>query len=492
MRKPFEPQISFGQVDISKIRFDSRSRDEIPKLLMGLQYVYCTPEIRREVFELLEKELIPSHTDTSTGRPGMTLWKILVLGTIRLNCDWDFDKVKEMADNHVRLRMMLGHGKFDEDQYPLQTIKDNVSLLSLKLLEKTNEIVVKTGHTLIKKNEEGLRGRCDSYVVETNVHYPTDINLLFDALRKVVVLIARLCVEVGTGGWRQRGYVIRKVKKLYRRAQRLKRSNSKDEGKKAVRDERIKEAHREYVDVVEEYVESAKETVIWIVREGLVRGIDVTDIENYIAHAERQIDQIRRRVLGGEKIGHEEKVFSIFEPHTEWISKGKAGVPQELGLKVCILEDQYGFILHHMVMQKRGDEEVAVPMVEAVKEKYAELNSCSFDKGFSTPQNKERLEKILKWVVLPKKGRLSVEEKEIEGSEYFVEQRRKHSAVESGINALENHGVDRCPDHGIEGFERYVALGVLARNLQKMGHIIQQRRLNAERRRGASKYRKAS
>ena len=95
-------------------------------------------------------------------------------------------------------------------------------------------------------------------------------------------------------------------------------------------------------------------------------------------------------------------------------------------------------------------------------------------------------------MVLPKKGRLSVEEKEIEDSEYFVEQRRKHSAVDSGINALENHGVDRCPDHGIEGFERYVALGVLARNLQKMGHIIQQRRLNAERRRGASKYRKAS
>ncbi len=66
-----------------------------------------------------------------------------------------------------------------------------------------------------------------------------------------------------------------------------------------------------------------------------------------MAHATRQIDQIRRRVILGEVIAHEEKVFSIFEPHTEWISKGKAGVPVELGLKVCILEDQHQFILHH-------------------------------------------------------------------------------------------------------------------------------------------------
>jgi hypothetical protein len=72
-------------------------------------------------------------------------------------------------------------------------------------------------------------------------------------------------------------------------------------------------------------------------------------IEQYIAHAERQIDQIRRRAINDETIPHHEKVFSIFEPHTEWISKVKARVPQELGLKVCILEDQYGFILHHQV-----------------------------------------------------------------------------------------------------------------------------------------------
>jgi IS5 family transposase len=80
----------------------------------------------------------------------------------------------------------------------------------------------------------------------------------------------------------------------------------------------------------------------------------------YIEHAERQIDQIRRRVLHGEKIPHDEKVFSLFQPHTERISTGKAGVPVELGLKVCILEDAMGFMLHHEVRQPQTDEQIAV------------------------------------------------------------------------------------------------------------------------------------
>ena len=157
MRKAIEPQIQFGQVDISKIEFDLRSRDEIPKLLMGLQYIYCTPEIRAEVFEILE-EMVPKGTAADKGRPGMLLWKIFVLGTLRLNCNWDYDKVKEMADHHDTLRMMLGHSRWeDEYRYPLQTIKDNVSLFTPQILDKINQIVVQAGHNLVKKKRKAKR-----------------------------------------------------------------------------------------------------------------------------------------------------------------------------------------------------------------------------------------------------------------------------------------------------------------------------------------------
>jgi transposase, IS5 family len=158
-------------------------------------------------------------------------------------------------------------------------------------------------------------------------------------------------------------------------------------------------------------------------------------------------------------------------------------VPQEFGLKVCILEDRYGFILHHKVMGKQTDDQVAVEMVTAGKEKFPLLTVCSFDKGFHSPRNQKDLAEKLDKIALPRKGRLSPESKAIEHTEDFVQARRRHSAVESGINALENHGLDRCPDPGLNGFKRYVSLAVLARNIQILGSMVQkkeQERLHRE------------
>jgi hypothetical protein len=171
---------------------------------MGLQHIYCSPEIREEVFKILAS-IVPKDVDNKNGRPGMELWKILVLGTIRLNCNWDYDKLQEIVNNHMTLRKMLGHGFFDsETKYALQTLKDNVSLLTPEVLDKVNQVAVKAGHNLVcKKKDEELKGKCDSFVVETNVHYPTDINLLFDAIRKVITLTAILCSETGFSDWRQ-------------------------------------------------------------------------------------------------------------------------------------------------------------------------------------------------------------------------------------------------------------------------------------------------
>ena len=178
--------------------------------------------------------------------------------------------------------------------------------------------------------------------------------------------------------------------------------------------------------------------------------------------------------MNDEVIPRDEKVFSIFEEHTEWICKGKAGVRQELGLKVCVLEDQYGFLLHHRVMEKQTDNKIAVAMVREAKNRFAGLDGCSFDKGFYSPNNRRELAQVIGNVVMPKKGRLSLKDKEAGYSEEFIHAR--HPAIEPAINALENHGLDMCPDHGITGFKSYVALVVVAGNLQVPGHIIQQDR----------------
>ena len=310
-------------------------------------------------------------------------------------------------------------------------------------------------------------------MVETDVHYPTDINLLFDAIRKVVTLVARECEKHGIAGWRQSEHTVRTMKRLYRRAQQAKRSRARSAKRLRRREREIRDAHKRYTDEAQTLCRKARGAVEQLQRvDDFATTATVYEIENYLGHAERQIDQIRRRVLEGERIPHDEKVFSIFEPHTEWISKGKAGVPQELGLKTCIVEDRYGFILHHRVMQTTDDVAIAVPIIEETKRLFPALTQCSFDKGFYSAENKRKLESVLDTVVLPKKGGRAEGGRPEEAEPEFVAARKSHSGVESAINALENHGLDRCPDHGLPGFERYVALAVLARNIQVLGTLL--------------------
>ena len=475
MRVVQNSQMQIGEVDISQIKFDPKSRDDIPKILKGLQHLYMNLALRAQIFELLEAEIAPK-VDKRNGRPGMEMWKILVCGVVRLDLNEDYDRLHELVNHHDTIREMLGHAPFDEQRYHYQTLKDNVGLFTPELLDKINQVVVSAGHVLVKKSPgEALRGRCDSFVVETNVHYPTDINLLYDAMRKVITLTAQWCDQHDLSDWRQHAYNVRHLKRLMRTAQNKKRSKAQSEEQQQENATLVVQAHQEYLDVAERYLNKARETLVMLGRCGYINDFGVLkklEIEGFMEHAIRQIDQTKRRVIVGEVIPHAEKVFSIFEPHTEWISKGKAGVPVELGVKVCILEDQHQFILHHQVMQKKTDDQVTVSMVEEAKKRFPDLNACSFDKGFHSQTNQSALKDQLELVALPRKGKLSQQAQAVEQSEEFIKARRKHSAVESAINALEVHGLDMCPDHGIAGFKRYVALAVVARNIHRIGEIL--------------------
>jgi IS5 family transposase len=328
-------------------------------------------------------------------------------------------------------------------------------------------------------------------VVETDVHFPTDTNLLLDAIRKTIEICADLAQANGLSEWRQSAYNIRQFKKLYRLIQRLRHSTSKDEDKREAKRIEIEEAHRNYLEQAEGYLERARNTRVRLEIGCNVVPMMLALLDTYMADAERQIDQIRRRVLQGETIPHGEKVFSIFEPHTEWISKGKAGVPVELGLRVCVVEDHHGFILHHQVMEKTTDDRIAVAIIQETQARFSELSSVSFDKGFHSRPNQAELASILDRVILPKKGKLSAADSAREHDPEFIRLRHRHSAVESAINALEVHGLDKCPDHGLDGFKRYVALAVVARNVQRLGAVLhRQEEENEKRKRGP--YKKAA
>lgn len=151
MRKIENIQLQLGEQDISEIYLDPKSRDDIPQILRGLQHIYTTPELRAAVFKILE-EIVPVNIDSQNGRPGMTLWKILVLGVLRLDLNCDYDRLLELANNHKTIRQMLQHGMIDDNkEYKLQTLKENVSLLTPEILDKLNQVVINAGHKLLKK-----------------------------------------------------------------------------------------------------------------------------------------------------------------------------------------------------------------------------------------------------------------------------------------------------------------------------------------------------
>jgi hypothetical protein len=313
-------------------------------------------------------------------------------------------------------------------------------------------------------------------VTKTHVEYPTDVGLLFDAIRKIIISTARLHEDYGLSEWRQYQFNIKKIKRSLRQTQLKKRHQRSADDR--LKQQRIGDVHRHYLHQVECQLKRACTTLEQLNMKHTLNTSQLmryARIKQYMQHADRQIDQIARRVLNGEVIPHAEKVFSLFQPHTEWIVKGKAGVPMELGIRVSIVEDQYQFILHHQVMERQTDDKVAVSLIEATQQRFADLKTCSFDKGFHSPSNQVELAKRLDVVVLPSKGRPAKKVREREQSAAFRQARNQHAAVESAINALQVHGLDCCPDHGIEGFKRYVSLAILARNIQRLGEVLMYR-----------------
>lgn len=468
----FETQFKLGQGSLNKIKLDYQSRDDITKLLLGIQEISSNQVELEQIFQILKKAIIIKPI----GRAGMSLWKILVLGLLRQTISADYDRIHNLANNHIDLRRFLGHGMIDcHDIYSSQSIKDNLALLTEDAIDKINIVIVQLGHkTLDSRLTKQLNIKTDSFVVKSNVHYPTDTSLLFDAMRYLINLIGTLANKYGISGWREDKYYIRKIKALKRKATSIKRSTSKTEEVAIKREHLIEEAHRELIILCQFMLTKLDSTFKKLEQSDDITENQVKLFKEFTGHANRQIDQINRRIILKQIIPHSEKVFSLFNPFTEWISKGKAGVPVELGLRVSISSDQNGFILTHRTMEQEQDVDVAIPMITKVQKHFDNVHSASFDRGYHSPNNQKELKLLVPKLILPKKGKLSKSEQDkIRADEEYKTLRRKHSAVESNINALEHHALDSCPDRGIDNFKKYVSMSVLAHNIHQLGALVQ-------------------
>ena len=316
-----------------------------------------------------------------------------------------------------------------------------------------------------KKSDDDLKARCDSFVVETDVDYPTDIKLLFDATRKAVNRAVDVADAYDLGGWRQSKSLKSKLGQAFQAV-------------------RVSKRRKAYPDIVmaylnrcgmllakceETYEEVASlEPVSW-----RLETLAATKLEAW-----RHYYLVWRRLVNKEKIPHDEKVFSLHAPHTRWIKKGKAGVPVELGVPLAIVESHEGLILDWEIMWTGADVDVAEPLTKRCLTRYPTLYQISFDRGFWSPENYEALSSLINHPVLPKKGKPNKTERARQSTAEFKEARRMHSGVESRINCLEHHGCSRIRTKGgPKGFARTVGASIVATNLCQIGtKLLQQDR----------------
>src|SRR5512136_1559423 len=475
MRYAFQAEPDFQITPIEKIRLPLRSRDELPPILAGLQWLWMHPTLRAEVLGLLEAAVLAGKE--ATGRTGMDLWQILVLGVVRLGLDADWDRLEDLANHHTLIRQMLGvpatpYGE-DAKVFGHQTLRDNVALLDDELLQQINVLIAAAGREVFAKKDgaplAALEIKVDTYVLETDVHFPTDLNLLWDAGRKCVDLIEKYRDQFGYAlpGWRKAKEWRRQLKRCERIASQIVYRGGPN------KEARVKRAVRDYLGVGRGLSAKVHASLLDLCDQPVDRA-HWEALAYFHRMLDKHLDLVQRRLLKEETIAAHEKVFSLFEPHTEWIQKGKQRPNVELGHRLLIATDQHQLIQDYDVPVGGADVDQSVPVADRLLGRYGPggLASLSFDKGFTRREDRDLLSLYVPQVVMPKRCRKSEAETQSEREKKFVALRRQHSAVESEINSLEHHGLNRCLDVGLDGYLRYVGYGVLSYNLHVIGREL--------------------
>lgn len=476
MRRRFNPQPRLDCPPIAQVKLNLNCRDEIIPILRALQHLYSDSKLRREILDLVGED-VNRATSNEHGRPGMDYWQIAVLAAVRLGCNLDYDKLQDLAEQHRNLRLFMGIGDWqDEVDFDWRRIRDNLCHLRPETVVKINHLVVAAGHKLAPAAVKTVRG--DTFVVETNIHHPTESSLIGDGLRKVLPLAAELAEQQGLSGWRQHEHILKNVRKLAQKIGRASRAKGKGSP------ERLKKLYRELLDLAKDLLGRAKQLLVSLAFQvqpspekiwSASRMPPAMRLHHYLELTQKVCDTARRRVLLGETVPNAEKVFSIFEPETELIKRGKQAKPIQYGHNVLIIEDALGFICDYQVVGKGVlDQELVVPVMKKLQKRFGgKIQRASFDRSFHTPENQQQLAEIVRTPCIASKGQEKGRTQQKEGSVAFRKARQNHPGVESAIGAMQaGNGLERCRDTTDRGYERYVGLGILGRNLHALGKLL--------------------
>jgi len=299
--------------------------------------------------------------------------------------------------------------------------------------------------------EDGRKIRIDGTVTATNVHAPTDSSLLNDAVRVLTRLMVRAREDFGIRPFPDR------TKRANRRA--LEVLNTK--GRKRTK------AYRDLLKVTRESVGYSQEAAAELEKcRDVMAPLLARRIEHYVRLANCVIDQTERRVLHGEAVPAEEKIFSIFEEHTDIIIKDRRDT--HYGHKLTIACGRSGLVLDWVVEDGNpADSTLALRMLERQKEIYGRApRQAALDGGYASKANLQKGKELgVQDLVFSKKRGLEVSEM-AKSHWVFKRLRNFRAGIEGWISYLKrSFGLDRCNWRGWPGFHRYTGASIIAANL---------------------------
>jgi len=481
MRQATILQMKLDAPAIGDIEFALNSRHELEPILMALKYIHEKPQVLKKILHRIAKDIL-GDVSARRGCPGLLYWEILVLSAVRIGCALNYDALFDLANEHRKLRRMLGIGEWENKRYGRSTLQENLAKVTEETLREISDLIVAEGHQLVPKAIAKVRG--DSVVVQTNIHYPTDANLVVDGVRKVVSFAKQLGQLFSFSNWRQTNSQHKKVKQLHRQIQQACRSQ------KPAQQAKIKPLYDELLTVAIDIVTNAFDFKEKLPFERLASENSrhlanklADELDFYLAATLYVYHLAERRIIKGKNIPHAEKIFSIFETHTEMINRGKAPYAWEFGHLLYLVEDQAHFIVDFRILENGiMEQDILLPQMRKLQRRSKnKIKAASFDQGFYTPDNLKGLREIVDIACLPSKGRPNAEVKEHQSTAAYRAARRRHAGIESAIHALVwGNGLVRCPDKGLVGYRRYVTLGIVGRNLQTLGTILLKRARRAE------------
>ena len=323
------------------------------------------------------------------------------------------------------------------------------------------------------KVTRGRKLRTDGTVVETHIAYPRDSKLLADGVRVLCRTIKRAKEVVTNAGeaaqtFRDRTRSARNQARLIANCARRKSQAAKEE---------MQKGYRRLVRIARAAVRQAKTVSDMLKEESQQAAHRLQEtLATFIPRVEQALGQTVRRVFNGESVPAQEKIVSLFEPHTAIIRRQKAGKPTEFGRKVWLDEVDGGIVTRWRILSGNPpDADQWQPAIDhhiALFKKPPDLSSG--DRGLYSPDNDAYArQKGVKHPVLPKRGRKSEQRRQYEAQPWFKRGRRFQAGIEGRISVLKRkHGLDCCLDHGEEGFDRWVGWGVIAGNLAVMGRAL--------------------